>query len=194
VKTWQEPGSDQPAEWAALTDDPDWSENGAVWVHEVEPQTFACVILQPDLEVEEHMHAQARWLDLGKLTLPERQRFGGKELDLLALIQSGWGLPVASHVGASSVHVRSKAKRSALDYKPSVGVTVPFVHHRRWAEDRKEDPVSYMAGFLLGMRRGEAVSGESRAFLSGWRHGWEYAVGRAKLPTWFNEIVEGARK
>lgn len=198
MKTWQEPGTTGRAEWVALSSDPLWEDNGGVWVHEVEPDCYLVVVLQPDCGFGEpgDMHAHARWVDLGQLTYPERAACGGEELDLLALIQRGWGQPIGSKTGTNPLHVRAKVKGLAVAHKPWNSIDrVRSAHHVRWDKMRVESPVDYMAGFLLGMRKGKAVApDESEAFRAGWRHGWEYAVGRAPLPAWFERARAAAEQ
>lgn len=195
MKVWQDPGSQTPAEWLALTVDPHWEDAGGVWAQEVEPNSFLVVVVGPDLEHEDAVHAQAKWLDLAKLTLPEQLRICGETLDLLAVVRSGWGLPIGAHVSQSARGARARAKSLALDFEPHSVKLEAQMHHRRWARLRVEDPVGYLAGFLSGMRRGSVdTSSEDKVFLAGWEHGWEHAVGRAPLPEWFSLKVEEAVK
>lgn len=193
-RVWQKPGTSTSAEWDALTDDPLWEINGGVWTWRVEEQAYVVISIQPGSWERGRFHGQARWVDLSLMTLPERQRILGRAASkgagpyelLLQALRQGWGVPVVGLFKDSPTRLRSDVKKQAKGWKPGPRrMTVPAMHHRLWEALREQDPVGYLAGFLCGMRRGEASQSETRAFLAGWEHGWEYAVGRVPLPRWY---------
>jgi hypothetical protein len=197
ARIWQTPGTTERAEWTALSTDPLWEVVGGMWARPGESGHFVVLVeIIPVAEAgDEPVYGQARWVDLDRVTLPEKRRlfFGTgvpSGLDLLrGLSRLGYGHSIASAYGTNSKAVRSEIKQvvDAIKLDEARLPEVPRVHHRRWDKIREQDPVSYMVGFMLGMRRGDLTSEQDEVTTVGWEHGWEYAVGRAPLPDWFSE-------
>ena len=194
-KLWQTPGTAEIAAWQALSTAVPWEVEGGVWTKLVREDRYFVVLLLSGAWEGGTFQGQARWLDLRVLTLPERRRIGGEGIDLVyRAVAQGFGLVLGGVFGNNATTVRAQAKRftETFDFaEHGRSISVPQVHHLRWGFLREKQPVEYMAGFLLGMRRGDAGPGEPPAFLAGWEHGWEYAVGRVGLPSWF--VHAGAR-
>lgn len=137
-----------------------------------------------------------RWLDPAHITLPQRIRWGvdgaTESAVVLTALACGVGYVVSAHEESSIKKARLACKASAEAFEARGGdrstrTLVPNMHHRRWAKLRKEDPLTYDASFLMGKAR-ERMDGESNPVaLAGWEHGWEYAVGRCPLPSWFTQ-------
>jgi hypothetical protein len=173
-----------------------------MWTRPGESGHFVVLIeIIPVDEVgDEPVYGQARWLDLERLTLPEKRTWGMESAsteDLLrSLVRTGRGHSIASAYGTNPKTVRTQVKQlvDAVQLDDVKLPEVPRVHHRRWEEIRQQDPVSYMVGFMLGMRRGDLTSEQDEVTTAGWEHGWEYAVGRAPLPSWFQSDTESRKE
>ena len=158
-------------------------------------------------------YAYAKHIDLARVTLPEVRDLLGEEWNpdcfnlnwchgwearfLLAATSKGLGVVVGGVPGNTASHVRTKAKKLAEEYieqhHPDSDLKIlsnalssgQSLHHRRWERLREQSPVEYMAGFISGMQRCNSGEEEGEEYLAGWRHGWEYAVGKVPLPQWF---------
>jgi hypothetical protein len=136
---------------------------------------------------------------------------------LRAAARRGFGLVLGGRAGKTARHVRSEAKKMVEQYlgdkqyeeglvaakiapnQKSAGAAIRSsrawlhqvfdnsVHHRRWGQLRQREPIEYMAGFISGMQKRDSGEDETEEYLAGWRHGWEYAVGKAALPRWFTQ-------
>ena len=158
-------------------------------------------------------YAYAKHIDLARVTLPEVRDLLGEKWNsdcfdlnwchgwedrfLLAAAIKGLGVVVGGVSGNTAAHVRTKAKKLAEEYieqhRPDSDLQIlskalssgQSLHHWRWARLREQSPVEYMAGFISGMQRCNSGEEEGEEYLAGWRHGWEYAVGKVPLPQWF---------
>lgn len=131
-------------------------------------------------------------VDLNKITLPEIKDLhlddGASDEVVLAAfaVHNKMSLHGACY-GSGEGKVEKKVKALALkvmsEDKQDVPSKVLSLQHAHWDKLRDIDPSAYMIGFLLGMRKQDLKS-DNEVQLAGWRHGWEYAVGRCSLPSW----------
>lgn len=213
MRVWQEPGEEVAAHWRCASSDPGWKERGGVWYRPVGETAYAAIVVVRRKVPSTEAHGFYSYLqryDLSKITLPEvrdlldvshRFQDGHTAGDFLqgvpdweerlaqGAVAKGYGLVVSAATGQSAKHVRSLAKKllEAGDTAWSAPVVPDHlnVHHRRWEKIREAHPIDYAEGFLSGMQRRDRGEEENEAYLAGWRHGWEYAVGRVPLPGWF---------
>jgi hypothetical protein len=168
---------------------------------------------------KEPFYAYAKQLDLSRVTLPEAKDLLPEELKgkvpqqlgsvpamlsslfpadwekriVLATARKGFGLVLGGWAGKTARHVRSEAKKMVELYlageRQKEGKYDNAFTNRRWAQLREREPVEYMAGFISGMQKRDSGESETKAYLAGWKHGWEYAVGKTVLPRWFTQKV-----
>lgn len=119
----------------------------------------------------------------------------------------------AARVGASKLAQKYReggsAAMSRAEREEAIAKRARLSFSARRAEKfRAQAPDDYLAGFLIGAARkslppvkGEEQEGVSNedaredgakaAFEAGWRHGWEYAVGRLPWPEWASSTRTG---
>jgi hypothetical protein len=168
---------------------------------------------------KEPFYAYAHQVDLSRVTLPEAKDLLPEELKgkvpqrlgsvsdmmtslfpddwekriLRATAKRGFGLVLGGRAGKTARHVRSEAKKMVELYlngeRQKEGMYDDAFTNRRWAQMREREPVEYMAGFISGMQKRNSGESETKEYLAGWKHGWEYAVGKTALPRWFTQKV-----
>lgn len=213
MKTWQNPNETAKAAWCCLSTAVmseeaalNWQVKGGVWYHSRQEEGDGVFYLVRVYATEgwgdRYEHAflgEAKRIDITSLTLPERRDLLGRKggaagsLSLLtACVSKGWGVPVGSAQADKVTGARTGAKREVIllwestEGKPAETCSKERLklHYRRWSRLHKQDPDSYVEGFVIGMRRGDLPVAHNRAQQAGWRHGWEYAFGRTPLPEW----------
>lgn len=221
MRVWQDPESSEEAHWRCASFPSSWQEEGGIWYRPTGESAYAVIVVAPLPEktrerIGHTFYSCLRRYDLAKLTLPEARDLTGESspfpdgysvLEWLqeipdweasvvrGSVEKGYGVVVRAATGKSAKHTRSLAKKvyEAGD-TPWSAPRVPDrlnVHHRTWDKIRVQHPIDYTEGFLSGMQKRDQGEEQNQAYLAGWRHGWEYAVGRARLPGWF---IKGAEK
>ena len=180
-RIWQAPGKKDKAEWLCLSDS-DFHKNGGTW-HNTEDGGWFIITIQPNWKEEgSAWYYYARWLTTNSNTLQEAY-------------QRGYGFVIGSGTAPTASQARTKAKTLVETYKQKTDqealcpiareppISLSYSDYKRKRISR-QDPFSYLEGFLDGSRERANKKPLDSVYAEGWGHGRDYSAGRSSLPTW----------